>query len=430
MDRIEQLMKDARPHVDEPQAAAGFESARSIVFSDDPNVVSLAVRRQRRPARRTTVRAAVGALAAAAVLAAAVVVGGNLLAQPTPSPAQTGTPTPLHTSTAGPTPTPTASVPPVLTSNGVECTVANIDQQLNDQRRAIAPIPAADQKYYTVLGCAEGWLAYSVSDEGAMALQLDGGNAWYLIARLQNGRFLSDFQQEWSSVFSWKFQALRNDVSQNGQVLAPQQAMDQEFAVKGIPVELRPQLVGEAPGPDALGGSRFELHSQGYTMGFDYADAFTVQHTPGTDPDGELSLQVLDSAGKSTAKLVFGASAGMDPGISCGPGGNFEILESVPLQESPDAAARMVYGVFKGEQLYGALLLARVSGAGSAECTLTPVQLGGLKLTFGTGIQRSDAGAGAGWVFADVEAAKAWRATERYNQVATLLAALRVAPQG
>ena len=47
--------------------------------------------------------------------------------------------------------------------------------------------------------------------------------------------------QEWSSVYNWEFQATNN------QGLTPQQAMDKEFAQKGIPVELRPQLVGDGP---------------------------------------------------------------------------------------------------------------------------------------------------------------------------------------
>ena len=42
-------------------------------------------------------------------------------------------------------------------------------------------------------------------------------------------------------VFNWEFQATNN------QGLTPQQAMDKEFAEKGIPVELRPQLVGDGP---------------------------------------------------------------------------------------------------------------------------------------------------------------------------------------
>ena len=66
-----------------------------------------------------------------------------------------------------------------------ECTPANIDIQRHDQLRAIKPIPAEQQQYYTVLGCAEGWLAYSISDEGIKAAGLDGGNVYYSLARLQ-----------------------------------------------------------------------------------------------------------------------------------------------------------------------------------------------------------------------------------------------------
>ena len=260
MDRIEQLMKDAKPRVGEPGAAPGSDFARSNVFSTDPNVVRLA---GRTPARRNGLRAATATVLAAAAVVGAVVVGGNLMPQPAPGPAQTGIPTPTVSaspspdspspSTAAPTESPAASpaqasTPPgAMSTGGVACTMANVDQQRNDQERAIKAIPAAEQAYYTVLGCADGWLAYSISDEGVRALQLDGGNAWFQIAKLRNGRFLCDFGQEWSSVFSWKFHGLNNDVSQNGQRLTPQQAMDREFADKGIPVELRPQLVGDGP---------------------------------------------------------------------------------------------------------------------------------------------------------------------------------------
>jgi hypothetical protein len=251
MDRIEQLMKDAKPRVGAPDTAPGSESARSIVFSTDPNVVRMA---GRAPARRNTVRAAAATLVAAAAVAAAVVVGGNLVSQPLPGPAQSGAPTPA--ASAGPTPsssdTPTASSAPAtpapaptaaaaLSTGGVACTMANVDQQFNDQVRAIKAVPAAERHYYTVLGCADGWLAYSISDEGIRALQLDGGNAWYKIAKLQNGRFLCDVRQEWAHVFNWEFQATNN------QGLTAQQAMDKEFAAKGIPVKLRPQLVGDGP---------------------------------------------------------------------------------------------------------------------------------------------------------------------------------------
>ena len=252
MDRIEQLMKDAKPSVGEPRTAPAAAVARSAVFSDDPNVVPLSARRS---ARRTGVRAAVVAVAAAAVVGAVVVSGGMGAPQPEPAPAGSTEATPApSTSTAAPpipstspSPSPSATAPTVLSTGGVPCTVAYIDQPTNTPGRAIEPIAETEQGYYTVLGCADGWLAYSISDEGATALQLDGGNAWYRIAKLQNGRFVFDVQAPWSTVFSWEFQALNNDVSQNGQRVTAQEAMDQEFAQKGIPVELRPQLVG--PGP-------------------------------------------------------------------------------------------------------------------------------------------------------------------------------------
>jgi len=247
MDRIEQLMRDAKPRVGAPGAAPGSHPARSIVYSTDPNVVSLA---GRTPARRRRMRTAAATVLAAAAVVAAVVVGGNLMPQPAPGPAQTGSPTPAVSASSTPSPSPSGAAPTAsptkssaaaLSTGGVACTLSNVDQQRSDQQRAIIPIAPAEEGYYTVLGCAGGWLAYSISDDGVRALQLDGGNAWFKIAKLQNGRFLCDVRQQWSSVFNWEFQA------SNNQGLTPQQAMDKEFAQKGIPVELRPQLVGDGP---------------------------------------------------------------------------------------------------------------------------------------------------------------------------------------
>lgn len=253
MDRIEQLMRDAKPRVEAPGAAPGSDAVRSTVFSTDPNVVPLSrstpARRTR--SRRAAVRTAAATVLAAAVVVGAVIVGGQLMPQPAPGPAQTGAPLPTVSATpsaaspspsaAAPTASPTQVSTAVLSTEGVACTMANVDQQRSDQQRAIIPVPANERRYYTVLGCADGWLAYSTSDEGARAMQLDGGNAWFNVAKLQNGRFLCDYQQTWSSVFNWEFQATNN------QGLTAQQAMDKEFAEKGLPVELRPQLVGEGP---------------------------------------------------------------------------------------------------------------------------------------------------------------------------------------
>jgi len=168
-----------------------------------------------------------------------------------PSPEATATSSVTATSpapeTAIPSATPPAAPPSTVPTGpaAVECTPANIDIQRQDTVRAIKPIPANEQQYYTVLGCAEGWLAYAISDEGVKAIGLDGGNAWYNVATLQdNGRYLTDFGQLWTSVYNWEFQTF---AVQNGKYATAQEAMDHDFATKGIPVRLRETLVG--PGP-------------------------------------------------------------------------------------------------------------------------------------------------------------------------------------
>jgi len=267
MDRIEQLMKDIKPSVTVPDRRV----LRSEVTSTDPNVVTMPRthrarrtsalsspgHRERTRKRRTRIATVAAAGLAAAAVAGAVFVGGNFPTAPGPAqPVPAGPNITISESAPPPAPalpsaspssapvqsgqpSPSQSVP--LSTGGVACTMANVDQQRNDQQRAIIPVPANQQQYYTVLGCADGWLAYSTSEEGAMAMKLDGGNVWFHLAKLQNGRFLCDYRQAWSSVFDWDFQAT------NHQGLTAQQAMDKEFAEKGIPVNLRQQLVGEGP---------------------------------------------------------------------------------------------------------------------------------------------------------------------------------------
>ena len=260
MDRIEQLMKAAKPRPTAPEEVAGGDAAHGLGPIGEMEVVHLAARApaHRTQSGRTAVRVAAATVLAAAAVAGAVYVGGTMAQRPVPGPAvapsePAGSPAPAGPSATPPaSDQPTATAPPStaqpgnpgavgLSTGGVPCTPANIDQLRNDQQRSILPIPAAEQRYYTVLGCADGWLSYTVSDEGARAQQLDGGNAWFQIAKLQNGRFLWDVRQPWATVFNWEFQAMNN------QGLTPQQAMDKEFEQKGLPVEYRSELVGAGP---------------------------------------------------------------------------------------------------------------------------------------------------------------------------------------
>lgn len=264
MDRIEQLMKNAKPSIPDPGTTPGVLPGRSYVFSDDPNAVSLADRKS----RRTGWTATAGVALAAAAVVGAVVVAGNFVPQSAPAPATTVTASPTVTpsATASPTPTTTPTETPVggphptpetteiapppapqtVGPAAGECTPANIDIQRYDPAGAILkPIPAEQQQYYTVLGCAEGWLAYAIATEGGSVIGLDGGDVFYNLATLQSdGRYLTDFEQLWTSVHNWEF--LQHSV-QDGRWATVQDAMDNEFATNGIPVRLREQLVGTGP---------------------------------------------------------------------------------------------------------------------------------------------------------------------------------------
>ena len=129
MDRIEQLMKDAKPRVEVPGSTPGSHAARSIVYSTDPNVVRLT---GRTPARRTAVRTAAATVLAAAAVVGAVILGGNLMPQPAPGPAQTGSPTPADTASptpASPSPSAASTAPPTASDR----------RSLEHRRRRVHP---------------------------------------------------------------------------------------------------------------------------------------------------------------------------------------------------------------------------------------------------------------------------------------------------
>ncbi|WP_120520534.1 hypothetical protein [Arthrobacter celericrescens] len=443
MDRIEQLMKDAKPRVAEPDTTPGIDSARSIVFSTDPNVVSLA---GRKPVRRTALRTAAAGLAAAAAVAAAVVVGGTLVQQPAPDPATTGTPSVSASPTPTATPSPTATQPAGLSTNGVACTPANIDLRRSTQNPVTEAIPAAEQKYYTVLGCAEGWIAYETSDEGARAMGLDGGNAWYNLARLQgNKRFLTDFQQEWAAVFTWKFHSLNNDVSQNGQAMTPQQAMDKEFAEKGIPVNLREQLVGKGPmaaTPDGVPLPNGYVSPDG-RVSFSYPAQWTVQPKPDAAPNA-VNLTVHDASGKKVAELAFGNQGG-GLGGSCTTPVPYTVLDYAEVQLpynkefTNSVTPRFAYRVMEtgnGKVLASYGLTSTIGGADGKACLIYNV-VNGPELSpiymFASGAQMrpdltdAEAADQGVLVFDSMAEAIEYRNTEEYRLVKAMITSLTVA---
>jgi hypothetical protein len=117
MDRIEQLMKNAKPQIPGPRqqtvpanpaSVAGEPEAQAAhtfsgTFTDSKNVTSLD--RARQSKRRTAIRAGVAGLAAAAVVTSAVVAGNmGAINSPAPGPAASNT-----SSDAAPSPSPSAS---------------------------------------------------------------------------------------------------------------------------------------------------------------------------------------------------------------------------------------------------------------------------------------------------------------------------------
>lgn len=245
MDRIEQLMRDAKPVVAEPprpaltdpQAVFGRAGTAPMLseevrtFSDDytDQPVDQPLDLSRGSKRQLGLRVAVAGLAAAAAAAAVVVAGnlGSLVPAPAP-PAVSSTATDQPTDATS-TPTPSSSFP---TTGSAECSSSNIST-INSG--APGELSAAQSE---VIGCAGGWMGYSRLEPG-----WDGD---YYFAKLQNGRFVTDLSAKWSSVMSWNCRGVSFDVGMCG-VVVTNQEMDERFAAAGIPVELRPRLVGDQP---------------------------------------------------------------------------------------------------------------------------------------------------------------------------------------
>lgn len=223
-------------------------------FSDDRPVV-VPMRRRRRMAAFVT-----GAAAAAAV-AGAVVVGGSLgteapppaaTTDPTPTVQPTPTAEPSQEATVDPSPAPEPTVDPTgepgAEPTGVPtgppadegCRVEDVDRVTDQGSDFMGMTPfAADPGHYNVVGCTADWMAMEVTDEGFEANPQDGGNTWFYIAHRVDGQWLVELANH-STIVNWDFLPVPEGST-------PQEAMDQQFIQVGLPVELRPELVGEGP---------------------------------------------------------------------------------------------------------------------------------------------------------------------------------------
>ena len=269
-------------------------------FSDDRPVV-VPLRRRRRTAM------ILAGAAAAAVVAGAVVVGGSLGAE-SPLPAGTTNPAPsvepTQQRTADPSPSaePTAepTAEPSVEPSGVPtgppadegCRVQDVDRVMEQGSDFMSLTPfAADPSHYAVVGCTDDWMAMELTDAGFEANPQDGGNAWYYVARRVDGQWLVE-TAGYSALTKWEFLPVVEGST-------PQEVMDQQFIDTGIPVELRPELVGDGPGASEAGALReivqadmalqFELPEGWSTMG---AAVSPVREVGVTNADGDPVMTI------------------------------------------------------------------------------------------------------------------------------------------
>lgn len=239
-------------------AGHGPENNENDAFSDDRPVVVPLQRRRR-------IAAIVAGAAAAAAVAGAVVLGGSLGTEaplpaatsdatptlepsPTPEPSQepTADPSPLPDPTPKPTLEPT--VEPSVEPGGVPtgppadegCQVQDVDRVVEQGSDFMSLTPfAANPDDYEVVGCTDDWMAMEVTDAAFEANPQDGGNTWFYIARRVDGQWLFE-SAGYNLIVKWDFLPVVEGRT-------AQEMMDQQFIDAGIPVELRPELVGDGP---------------------------------------------------------------------------------------------------------------------------------------------------------------------------------------
>lgn len=99
-------------------------------------------------------------------------------------------------------------------------------------------------EYFTIFGCAGGWMSFGISQEGRPYLAAPGPDTTFFLATLdEGGKFVFDSRQPYSIMASW--QTVGAWAGQLGQGMSAPQLMDRQFEIKGGPVALRRQLVGD-----------------------------------------------------------------------------------------------------------------------------------------------------------------------------------------
>lgn len=391
----------------------------SDAFSDDRPVVVPLKRRRR------TVALLAGA-AAAAVVAGAVVVGNSLGAdEPLPAATTDPTPTlePTQEPTADPSPTPEPTVEPSVEPSAVPtgppadegCRVQDVDRVMEQGSDFMSLTPFADNPdHYAVVGCTDEWMAMEVTDAGFEANPQDGGNTWYYIARRIDGQWLVE-TAGYSSIVKWEFLPVVEGST-------PQEMMDQQFIDVGIPVELRPELVGDGP---STSESRQTHQPEGLGVVFDTpGDWEVVPASQGVD--------LVNAGDTKVANLQHSSASGLG-GVCSEDPVPWQEVGAVPVTVTTpggaEVSARFTLRIFEGDPLQAApsLIGADQPSAGES-CMLYNVisgaETGLLALT--TTFMFSPYQPGSALEFDSIAEAEAYAASEEFAELARIADSITV----
>ena len=392
-------------------------------FSDDRPVV-VPLRRRRRTAM------ILAGAAAAAVVAGAVVVGGSLGTE-SPLPAGTTDPAPsvepTQEATADPSPSAEPTAEPTA-EPGVEpsavptgppadeaCRVQDVDRIVEQGSDFMSLTPwTTNPEYYPVVGCTDNWMVMELTDEGYAADPKDGGNAWFYIAQRVDGQWLVD-TNTYGTVLKW-------DTHVHPEGLTPQELMDQRFIDAGIPVELRPELVGEGP-------SMSELRETHQLM--DLGVVFETRGDWDVVPASQ-GVDLVNAQGTKVANLQHSNESGIGGACSQAPV-SWQELGAVPVSVTvpggAEVPARFTLRVFEGDPFLAAPSLIGADQPASGEsCMLYNVISGpgtGL-LALTTTNMFSPYEQGSALEFSSMAEAAAYAESEEFAQLAEIADSITV----
>ncbi len=239
-DALQELDPAAADAEDDPAADLAALARRTLKRIDDDGAVfsdsgGTALKPATRTRRRWPVVAGAVGLVALLALAAAIVNGLSV-------PGGKDLPEPASAASAGPASTAPDHARPEPVGPA-DCAIRNISAVAGTKlftNRDLTSHP----EYFTLFACAGGWMAFAVSLEGEPHLPAPGPETSFFLAKLDaDSHYIFDSRQPYSVMAGW--QTVGPWAGELGRGLSAPELMDRQFEIKGAPVSLRGQLVGD-----------------------------------------------------------------------------------------------------------------------------------------------------------------------------------------